>query len=300
MKKVLLVSVVLLFSLLGCAGVPSPTPEQLASADYGHYPANYQEIATQYISNLLIDPNSAMLSGWIGPSKTWSYTDRGESFFGYGVCMFVNAKNRMGGYTGRQLFFVLIKDDRVLSHNGGYPSGTVGEEVIAKRCSELLQQKIDSTRRILEGEDRRYVNKDKGFSIMFPAYWEISENAHGLTVEAHGASDNLHVPEHLAIRVEELPVELNQSEQDMAFSNFLETLKKNPDNIVLELNDANINNVQGKSLIYSVKNNPNSKNMLFSTGKGHRMYIFSFSAESSRFQKCKSQVEQILKSFNFE
>jgi len=75
-----LVAVMLLFSF-GCAGMQKPTPDQLANADYGSYPANYKEISTQYISNVLIDPYSAVFSDWKGPSTGW-YRDYKGTFFG--------------------------------------------------------------------------------------------------------------------------------------------------------------------------------------------------------------------------
>lgn len=129
-------SLLLLFSL-GCAGVQKPTPEQLANADYGSYPADYKEITTQYISNILIEPYSAVFSNWRGPSKGW-YGNYQGSFFGYRVCVSVNAKNRMGGYTGSKLHFVVINNGRVIVHDGGdYREGTMGEQWAYERCSGI-------------------------------------------------------------------------------------------------------------------------------------------------------------------
>lgn len=135
MKKMIwLVAVVLLFSL-GCAGMQKPTPEQLANANYGSFPTNYKEITTQIISTMLIDPYSAVFSDWRGPSKGW-YRNYKGAFFGYRVCVFVNAKNRVGGYTGRKLHFAMIKDDRVVVHDGGnYRAGTMGEQWAYERCN---------------------------------------------------------------------------------------------------------------------------------------------------------------------
>jgi hypothetical protein len=42
----------------------------------------------------------------------------------------------MGGYSGRKLHYVLIKNDRVEAHDGGdYRPGTYGEERIFKMCN---------------------------------------------------------------------------------------------------------------------------------------------------------------------
>ena len=37
-----------------------------------------------------------------------------KEYFGYKVCLYVNAKNRMGGYTGRLLHFLMIKNGTVI------------------------------------------------------------------------------------------------------------------------------------------------------------------------------------------
>ena len=133
-KTISLFSIVLLFSL-GCAGVQRPTPEQLANADYGSYPTNYKEITTQYISNMLKDPYGALFIEWRGPSKGWHGNDQG-GFFGYRVCVFVSTENRMGGYNGRRLYFVVIKDGRVVVHDGGdYREGTLGEQRAYEICN---------------------------------------------------------------------------------------------------------------------------------------------------------------------
>lgn len=91
MKRfLLLLSVILMIS---CAGIPRPTPEQLAVADYGKFPAEYKKIAENYIKDTLIDPYSAVFDKWKGPEKGY-ITDRYGNHFGYFVCVHVNAKNR--------------------------------------------------------------------------------------------------------------------------------------------------------------------------------------------------------------
>ena len=133
-NKMVLTIFVVLLSFTGCASIPRPTPEQLATAEYGNPPSDYKTITMQHISVFLIDPYSAIFSGWRGPSKGW-YKNKKETFFGYRVCVFVNAKNRMGGYTGRKLFFVIIKDNHIIAYkNGNYRKGTMGEQWAYDRC----------------------------------------------------------------------------------------------------------------------------------------------------------------------
>src|SRR5713101_5279301 len=104
---------VLFFSLVSCAH--RPTPEELATADYGAYPNNYQEIVKGYFAILLKDPYSAQYELWKGPTQMWySFFDHGR--FGYGVCVGINAKNSYGGYTGLKVHYVLINNGVVVRH----------------------------------------------------------------------------------------------------------------------------------------------------------------------------------------
>jgi hypothetical protein len=128
-KMLLLLSVVLLFSY-GCARVQptsqpkpelkaiptpqsKPTPEEIANADYGYRWVDYQETIIQFISEDLFDPYSAVFSDWKEPSKGWARGKEGF-VFGYQICVAVNAKNRMGGYTGKKWYFIMMKDRSII------------------------------------------------------------------------------------------------------------------------------------------------------------------------------------------
>lgn len=131
MKMNVLLSFVLAF-LFGCA--VGPSPEEIGYAYYGDYPTEYKEITTKYILGNLVDPDSAKFYEWVSPKKGW-YVYRGETLFGYQACVFVNARNRMGGYTGQKLHYVMIKDGRVMVHDGGdYRHGSVGETMAFDLC----------------------------------------------------------------------------------------------------------------------------------------------------------------------
>lgn len=86
----------------------------------------------------LKDPGSARYPDWSVSTKSWSYSlAKGRNVFGYRVCVKVNAKNSMGGYTGRKLFYFLINDGYVVNSRGGNTYGTYGEEIIEKLCGLL-------------------------------------------------------------------------------------------------------------------------------------------------------------------
>jgi len=87
---------------------------------YGPYPANYKEIVTQWLNKRLIDPDSARIE-WNGEPKPGDLGNSGEHLYGYLVNFTVNARNRFGGYTGKQKHAVLIRNGAVIKGLGfGY------------------------------------------------------------------------------------------------------------------------------------------------------------------------------------
>ena len=114
---------------MGCATVHKPTPEQIATADYGSYPNNYRQVVEDYMRKILIDPYSAVYEGWCGPSAGYYY-DWSGTYFGYRVCVEINSKNRMGGYVGSKPFYFMINNGTVVKMYGGYSYGTVGAETV--------------------------------------------------------------------------------------------------------------------------------------------------------------------------
>lgn len=90
------------------------------TARYGSYPANYKEIVTQWLNKQLIDPDSARIE-WNGEPKPADLGESGEHLYGYLVNFTVNARNRFGGYTGKQKHAVLIRNGEVIKGLGfGY------------------------------------------------------------------------------------------------------------------------------------------------------------------------------------
>ncbi len=124
----------LAISLISCAPLNKPTQLQIDNADYGSCPGSYKELIESRVKRRLIDPYSAVFSEWRGPSKGYFYDING-SYFGYRVCCEVNAKNRMGGYTGSQPFYFLIRNGQVIKQEGGYRYGTIGAERVSSYCN---------------------------------------------------------------------------------------------------------------------------------------------------------------------
>lgn len=105
-----------LFTLIALAVVGCSASRPPATADYGSYPDGHVEIVKRYFNAVLVDPYSAHYRFLDGPTQgcaligPWPF-DHSEC--GYWVRVGVNAKNRMGGYTGEEIENLLIRNGRV-------------------------------------------------------------------------------------------------------------------------------------------------------------------------------------------
>ena len=119
MKK--LVSLVCV-SLMGMCAVGNLRAEtQPADTErYGPYPTNYKEIVMKWLEQQLVDPASARIE-WVDEPKPTDAGKGGEHLYGYLVHFRVNARNRFGGYTGKQNHAALIRNGEVIKGFGfGY------------------------------------------------------------------------------------------------------------------------------------------------------------------------------------
>ncbi len=95
---------------------PVVMPEEIAKADYGLHPDNYQEIVRAYMSEKLLDPYSAVYSKWEAPQKGYTGDSMIGYSFGYRVDVGINAKDGMGGYVGIKSHYFVIHNDNVIKH----------------------------------------------------------------------------------------------------------------------------------------------------------------------------------------
>lgn len=96
----------------------------LETADVGSKPTEYEALVEGAIRDQLKDPDSAKFSGFTEPRKE-VMVEQKNFVYGYSTCVFVNAKNSYGGYTGKQLYWAFIRNNKVLrvkSTNEAYGS----------------------------------------------------------------------------------------------------------------------------------------------------------------------------------
>jgi hypothetical protein len=83
-------------------------------------PTNYKEIVMKWLEQQLVDPASARIE-WVDAPKPTDAGKGGEHLYGYLVHFRVNARNRFGGYTGKQNHAALIRNGEVIKGFGfGY------------------------------------------------------------------------------------------------------------------------------------------------------------------------------------
>jgi hypothetical protein len=102
------------FTINGC--VTPPSQAEISNLDYGTPPQDYEATIKKYFDELLLDPYSAHYD-FETPRQIW-YKEGplmgGKLYAGYLVRVGVNAKNRMGGYVGKEMYGFLFKDERVI------------------------------------------------------------------------------------------------------------------------------------------------------------------------------------------
>ena len=108
--KIIPVLFVVLIS--GCK--TSISPEQIASADYGKLPSNYQEAIKGHMKTLLFDPDSAHYRFVDDPIKGYAYVlgTLDPPVFGQLVTVRINAKGRLGEYVGEKPYTFLFKNEK--------------------------------------------------------------------------------------------------------------------------------------------------------------------------------------------
>jgi hypothetical protein len=108
-------------------------------ADVGQTPdwEAYKQIGNAALKASLIDPDSAKIEWpYVAISGTLkAFLGRRRS--GFFTCGLVNARNRMGGYTGSVFFLILIKNNQVVSLDIGQADGM---DTASISCPEYIKK----------------------------------------------------------------------------------------------------------------------------------------------------------------
>jgi hypothetical protein len=96
------------------ASEPLPPP----GAAYGAYPNNYQDIITNWLNSVLVDPQSVQVKWLSEPRPGELNVSKTQQVSGFLVDFSVNSRNVFGAYTGPQKHTALIRDGQVVTATG--------------------------------------------------------------------------------------------------------------------------------------------------------------------------------------
>ncbi len=127
MQRIMLfVSVMALGGCMATARPPQPAPF-VPTALATQIDDEYVKQALEYTRNELIDPDSAKFTG-LYAAKTDNPNEKTV------ICGYVNAKNRLGGYTGKKRFMAMPSYSAVWEESPQYRYSS-SNEIIRKRCN---------------------------------------------------------------------------------------------------------------------------------------------------------------------
>jgi hypothetical protein len=132
-----LLPIALALILAGC--VTPVTREEMATADYGPRPNNYQDEIRSYLGLRLTDPKDAIVEFRAGPQQIYNRGTpvRGEQY-GWGVCVWVNDKNKSGAYDGFYPMSFVIRHEKIVHVNGGPDDANIiGSRYAREQCERL-------------------------------------------------------------------------------------------------------------------------------------------------------------------
>ena len=127
-----------LFLLALSACVSPVTKEEMATADYGPKPLAYQDEIRSYLSLRLNDPKDAVIEFRNDPHMLYQRGTpvRGEQY-GWGVCVFINDKNKQGAYDGFYPMSFVVRNEKIVAVNGGTDDNVIGATYAREQCERM-------------------------------------------------------------------------------------------------------------------------------------------------------------------
>ena len=115
------------------------TKEEMATAEYGPAPLSYQDEIKSYLSLRLTDPKEAIVEFRNEPKQLYQRGTplRGEQY-GWGMCVWVNDKNKQGAYDGFYPMSFLLRNEKIVAVNGGPDDANIiGAKYAREQCERL-------------------------------------------------------------------------------------------------------------------------------------------------------------------
>jgi len=115
-----------------------PTKEEMAKYDYGPRPDDYQKLVKDYLWPKLLDPGNAIVEFKAGPRELFQQETALRSLqYGWGVCVFINDKNKQGAYDGFYPMSFLLRNEKIVAANGGTDDNVIGATYAREHCERM-------------------------------------------------------------------------------------------------------------------------------------------------------------------
>lgn len=117
MKKILAALLIIsCLGMMGC-GAKSTSPDDMLTLqqEAGTFPQNYEELVKNYFYYKLYDPFSAQYEFMGEPVLTQRYSIFTGSHGVWSGNVRINAKNKLGGYTGFKIYQYTIKNRKIIN-----------------------------------------------------------------------------------------------------------------------------------------------------------------------------------------
>jgi hypothetical protein len=135
MRKALLALSVL--ALAACN--TSVSKQEMSSVDYGPAPTRWKEEIRSYLSIRLTAPKDAVVEYRSEPKQLYQRkTPVRDQQYGWGVCVWVNDKNKQGAFDGFYPMSFILRDEKIVAVNNGPDDfGAIGARYAREQCAQL-------------------------------------------------------------------------------------------------------------------------------------------------------------------
>ena len=113
--------------------------QEMSSVDYGPAPTRWKEEIRSYLSIRLVSPKDAVVEYRTEPKQLYQRkTPVRDLQYGWGVCVWVNDKNKKGAFEGfYPMSFVLRNEKIVAVNNGPDDFGAIGARYAREQCAQM-------------------------------------------------------------------------------------------------------------------------------------------------------------------
>ena len=133
-------TLILALSLLALAACHTTvSKKEMDSVEYGPAPTRFKEEILGYLRIRLVDPKDAIVEIRTEPKQIYQRkTPVRDQQYGWGVCVWVNDKNKKGAFDGFFPMTFILRDEKIVAVNNGPDDyGAIGARYAREQCAQL-------------------------------------------------------------------------------------------------------------------------------------------------------------------